>query len=77
MISKIKGVNKKMAHIVETLVNHSCAAHFLTPYVGDAEYDRVILYKMDLYQSISILGEQFNPNYSLAFTSRRRSSSLT
>ena len=37
-----------MAHIVETLRTHPLATDFLLPY-SDAEYDRIIGYKMDLY----------------------------
>ena len=48
MITKIKGVNKKMQHVVDTLVAHPCANLFLHPYTGDEEYDRVIKNKMDL-----------------------------
>lgn len=49
MFSKIKGMTNKMAHIVEKLKDLPQAEDFLNPYVGDEEYDRVILYKMDLY----------------------------
>ena len=48
MFGKIKGMTNKMSHIVEKLKDLPQSEDFLNPYVGDEEYDRVILYKMDL-----------------------------